>query len=76
MNNDLIPVRVLCSWSKTTNLTYVTLADTRPLDINSGMKHKIIGMLTSKFEENQAFNDGIPTFPSYNLLNLFNSKSS
>ena len=74
MNNDLIPVRVLCSWSKTTNLTYITLADTRPLDINAGMKHKIIGMLTTKFEECQAFHDG--KFIMFFFSNNFSSKSS
>ena len=58
MNINFIPVRILCSWSKTTNLTYITLADARTIDAVTATKHKITATLTAGYEENQTFKDG------------------
>jgi len=58
MNNEFTPIRVLCSWSRSLNVTYVTLADTRAVQLTSFAKQKVLGTLTSKIEETQSFNNG------------------
>jgi len=58
MNSDFAPVRVLCSWSKSVNITYVTLADTRAVQLTSHAKQKVLGTLISKIEEHHAWNYG------------------
>ena len=67
MNINFIPVRVLCSWSKTTNITYITLADARAIDAVTATKHKITTTLTAGFEENHALNDGILFFSYFSI---------
>jgi len=69
MNPDLFPARILCAWSKTTNVTYVTLADSRTMRANPLVKHKILGILNTKMDEMQAINDGKNLYPSI-LINL------
>ena len=39
-------------------VTYVTLADTRTVQINPNLKQKVIATLISKIEENYDFNSG------------------
>jgi len=57
MNNEFFPVRILCAWSKTLNVSYVTIADCRTSELHNSTKHKVLGTLISKFEEKYAFND-------------------
>ena len=58
MNTDFTLVRVLCAWSKTTNITYATFADSRSLRINPNVKNKVLGIMTTKMDETHAFNNG------------------
>lgn len=72
MNNEFFPVRILTAWSKTINVTYVTIADCRTSELQNSMKHKVLGQLITKFEEKYAFNDSKLLF----LLSLIISRSS
>jgi len=67
MNPDFHPLRVMCTWSKSLNVTYVTLADTRPVPIAASLKHKILSTLTAKIEENYATNNS--NSPSFFIRN-------
>jgi len=60
MNPEFTLVRVLCAWSKTTNITYATFADSRSIRINPNVKNKVLGILTTKMDETHAFNDVFP----------------
>ncbi len=66
MNNEFFPVRILSAWSRTLNVTYVTIADCRTAELQNSMKHKVLGTLINKFEEKYAFNDS--KFPEIQKL--------
>ena len=54
---DFTATRILCSWSKSLSITYVTLADTRQSDLPSISKQKVLSTLIAKVEESSAIND-------------------
>ncbi len=62
MNQDFTLVRILCAWSKTTNITYATFADSRSIQINPNVKNKVLGLMTTKMDETHSFNDGNSIF--------------
>lgn len=63
-------VRVICSWSRTLSLVYVTFAKTyKSMDANVKLKHKIINSLISKWSENDVFSIDPPYCES--LANYF-----
>jgi len=74
MNPDFHPLRVMCTWSKSLNVTYVTIADTRPVQMAPTLKQKVLTTLTSKIEENYATNNiDIPYVES--ISNYFSVRS-
>jgi hypothetical protein len=58
MGNDFTPVRVLTAWSKTMNVTYLTIADSRTTELQPVLKQKVLSQLSAKYEEGNVFNDG------------------
>ena len=54
---DYTAIKIICSWSKSLSVTYVTFADTRVSDIPSVSKHKVLSTLIAKIEENCAIDD-------------------
>lgn len=60
MNADFNPVRVFCSWSKTKCVTYVTIADSRTAELQSGLRSKILNQLSTKIEESNATHEVHP----------------
>jgi hypothetical protein len=58
MNADYNPVRIFCAWSKTMSVTYVTIADSRTAELQSGLRSKILNQMTTKIEESNASYEG------------------
>jgi len=56
-NKDFTPVKILCTWSKTMNVTYITMADSRTTEFAPSVKQKILSTLTNKIEESCGLNN-------------------
>mgnify|MGYP000846203966 FL=1 len=61
-NIDLQPTRVLCTWSKALSLIYVTLADTKTVEMTKIMKGKFASTITTKLEEIGGLDDITPPY--------------
>lgn len=63
-------VRVLCSWSRTLSIAYITYAKSyKFLDSNVKLKNKIMNQMVSKWSENDIFSIDPPYCES--LANYF-----
>ncbi|CAD8142649.1 unnamed protein product [Paramecium octaurelia] len=64
-------IRVLCSWSRTLSVVYITFAKTyKCIDNNIKLKNKIINQMVSKWSENDIYSLDPPYCD--NLANYFN----
>lgn len=61
-NIDFQPTRVLCTWSKSLSVIYVTLADTRAVELSKMLKGKFVSTITSKLEEVGSLEDVTPPY--------------
>lgn len=59
---EFTPLRISCTWSKSISVTYVTIADTRTLDVPAKVKDKVLSTLIQKTEESNALSDVDPPY--------------
>lgn len=52
---DIIPVKIMCSWSRSMSVSNITLADLRTVEIGPQAKTKLVSTLVSNIEDNRAW---------------------
>lgn len=60
VDENLTPAKVATAWSKSMNITYCTIVDSRKIEISKSSKVNIISNLASSWEN--CHQDSIPSF--------------